>query len=128
MSTALTTTTATTGANLQHAHSATAQPFVHYHCPCTMERAAPSIDSPSASLNTPASGTLTAKSLPLNIDVDHPPPVGDFSAQPISRLYFCEECHRLKCNRCVQEDIISYYCPSCLFEVPTASVKGEKNR
>jgi len=28
----------------------------------------------------------------------------------------------------VTEEVACYYCPNCLFEVPTASVRGEKNR
>ncbi|RCH94591.1 hypothetical protein CU097_010151 [Rhizopus azygosporus] len=47
---------------------------------------------------------------------------------PLSRLYFCEDCHQIRCPSCVQDEIVSYYCPNCLFEVPTASVKSEKNR
>ncbi|KAF7729555.1 hypothetical protein EC973_004230 [Apophysomyces ossiformis] len=47
---------------------------------------------------------------------------------PLSRLYFCEDCHQIRCPSCVQDEIVCYYCPNCLFEVPTASVKSEKNR
>ncbi|CAJ0749713.1 19787_t:CDS:10 [Entrophospora sp. SA101] len=39
-----------------------------------------------------------------------------------------EHCHQIRCPRCVQEEIVCYYCPNCLFEVPTASVKSERNR
>lgn len=51
-----------------------------------------------------------------------------FHGYPLSQLLFCEDCHAMKCKRCIQEDIVSYFCPNCLFEVPTASVKAEKNR
>jgi dynactin-4 len=43
-------------------------------------------------------------------------------------LYFCEECDAIKCPECVLEEVASYYCPNCLFEVPTASVRAEKSR
>ncbi|OBZ68700.1 Dynactin subunit 4 [Grifola frondosa] len=41
---------------------------------------------------------------------------------------FCEECDAVRCNRCVLIEVSGYYCPNCLFEVPSASVRAEKNR
>src|SRR5262249_24666251 len=43
-------------------------------------------------------------------------------------LFFCEECDAIRCNRCVSVEVSTYYCPNCLFEVPSASVRAEKNR
>ncbi|KEI39948.1 uncharacterized protein L969DRAFT_93778 [Mixia osmundae IAM 14324] len=43
-------------------------------------------------------------------------------------LYFCEECDVVSCNNCCTFEPSCYYCPNCLFEVPAASVRGEKNR
>lgn len=34
----------------------------------------------------------------------------------------------MRCNRCVSFEVSGYYCPNCLFEVPSASVRAEKNR
>lgn len=34
----------------------------------------------------------------------------------------------IRCNRCVSVEVNGYYCPNCLFEVPSASVRAEKNR
>ncbi|KAJ3100083.1 hypothetical protein HDU97_002519 [Phlyctochytrium planicorne] len=47
---------------------------------------------------------------------------------PIHRLYYCDYCLTTRCPYCVQDEIVCYYCPNCLFEVPTASVKAERNR
>src|SRR4051794_11078066 len=47
---------------------------------------------------------------------------------PLSRLYYCEECRALRSPRQVIEEIACYYCPNCLFEVTSSSVKAEKNR
>ncbi|KAG8762972.1 hypothetical protein FRC12_008779, partial [Ceratobasidium sp. 428] len=47
---------------------------------------------------------------------------------PLNSLYFCEECDTVRCPRCVSLEVSGYYCPNCLFEVPSASVRGEKNR
>ncbi|KAG0227630.1 hypothetical protein BGW42_002803 [Actinomortierella wolfii] len=46
---------------------------------------------------------------------------------PLSRLYFCDTCEEIRCPKCVQDEIVCYYCPNCLFDVPTASVKSEKH-
>ena len=34
----------------------------------------------------------------------------------------------IRCNRCGSVEVNGYYCPNCLFEVPSASVRAEKNR
>ncbi|OWZ71218.1 hypothetical protein AYX14_03406 [Cryptococcus neoformans] len=47
---------------------------------------------------------------------------------PIEQLYFCEECDAVRCDLCVGVEVASYFCPNCLFDVPGANVKGDKNR
>ncbi|PIA14452.1 hypothetical protein COEREDRAFT_10345 [Coemansia reversa NRRL 1564] len=47
---------------------------------------------------------------------------------PIERLYYCDDCSEVRCPRCVVEEPAGYHCPNCLFDVPTASVRSEKNR
>ncbi|KAJ3817466.1 dynactin p62 family-domain-containing protein [Lentinula raphanica] len=76
-------------------------PSVLYHCPC-----------------------LSTSSIP-------PPPhlpSSSYSFHPLYTLFFCEECDAVRCNRCVSVEVSGYYCPNCLFEVPSASVRAEKNR
>ncbi|KAG0047218.1 hypothetical protein BGZ83_007689 [Gryganskiella cystojenkinii] len=46
----------------------------------------------------------------------------------LSRLYFCDVCDEIRCPKCTQDEIVCYYCPNCLFDVPTASVKSEKHK
>ncbi|TFY58050.1 hypothetical protein EVJ58_g6653, partial [Rhodofomes roseus] len=62
----------------------------------------------------------------------HPPPPhlpsSSDSFHPLHNLFFCEECDAVRCNRCVMVEVSGYYCPNCLFEVPSASVRAEKNR
>ena len=55
-------------------------------------------------------------------------PSSSSSFHPLHTLYFCEECDAVRCNRCVSIEISGYYCPNCLFEVPSASVRAERNR
>ncbi|KAF8158190.1 dynactin subunit 4 [Crassisporium funariophilum] len=76
-------------------------PTVEYHCPC-----------------------LSTSPIP-------PPPhlpSSSHSFHPLHTLFFCEECDAVRCNRCVAIEVSSFYCPNCLFEVPSASVRAEKNR
>ncbi|KAF8505362.1 dynactin p62 family-domain-containing protein [Hysterangium stoloniferum] len=76
-------------------------PSLLYHCPCLLTSSAPPPpDRPSSSS----------------------------TVHPLNSLYFCEECDAVRCNRCVSIEVSGYYCPNCLFEVPSASVRAEKNR
>ncbi|PVF97177.1 hypothetical protein CPB86DRAFT_760748 [Serendipita vermifera] len=77
-------------------------PTIQYHCTCTT--IAPGLPPPPH---------LTSSS---------------FAFHSLHNLYFCEECDAVRCNRCVSVEISGYYCPNCLFEVPSASVRAEKNR
>ena len=55
-------------------------------------------------------------------------PRSNFSLFPLDALLFCEDCNQVRCPRCVQDEIVCYFCPSCLFEVPSTAVKSEGNR
>ncbi|BEI98088.1 hypothetical protein CcaverHIS631_0303870 [Cutaneotrichosporon cavernicola] len=65
-------------------------------------------------------------------DAPHPPLppayASSFSSfSPLDTLYFCEECDAIRCDQCVVIEVASYYCPSCLFDVPSHSVRTDKN-
>lgn len=55
-------------------------------------------------------------------------PRSNFSLYPIEQLLYCEDCHQIKCPRCITEEIVSWYCPNCLFETPSSMVRSEGNR
>ncbi|KAJ6004926.1 hypothetical protein N7540_012725 [Penicillium herquei] len=55
-------------------------------------------------------------------------PRSNFSLYPPEQLLYCEDCHQIKCSRCITEEIVSWYCPSCLFETPSSMVKSDGNR
>ncbi|KAJ7601201.1 dynactin p62 family-domain-containing protein [Mycena floridula] len=76
-------------------------PSIFYHCPCLSTSPVPP---------------------PPNL------PSSSYSFHPLHSLFFCEECDAVRCNRCVSVEVSGYYCPNCLFEVPSASVRAEKNR
>ncbi|SPO24642.1 related to dynactin subunit p62 [Ustilago trichophora] len=101
-----------------------ASPHVLYFCPCNQAH------SNSASTSSASSSrqrhTSTLASPPPGLPAYSP--ASRYAFHPLESLYFCDECDEIRCNRCVTVDISSYYCPNCLFEVPGASVKAEKNR
>lgn len=90
-----------------------ASPHVLYYCSCNQA-------------HTNAASTSSLKSPPPGLPAYSP--ASRYAFHPLESLYFCDECDQIRCNRCVTVDISSYYCPNCLFEVPGASVKAEKNR
>ncbi len=55
-------------------------------------------------------------------------PSSAYDLHAFSSLYFCDECDAIRCEKCVRMEILTYYCPSCGFEVPAASVRGERTR
>lgn len=52
----------------------------------------------------------------------------NFSLYSYDRLLFCDECQQIRCPRCWAEETTHWYCPSCLFEVPSSVVKSDGNR
>ncbi|KAG8789846.1 hypothetical protein FRC20_000054 [Serendipita sp. 405] len=67
-------------------------------------------------------------SLPTGVPPPPHLPSSSYAFHALHSLYFCEECDAVRCNRCVAVEVSGYYCPNCLFEVPSASVRAEKNR
>ncbi|CAO0792930.1 unnamed protein product [Mucor circinelloides] len=119
-------------------------PFVDYYCACSAkkEHAALNTETTEGTLSTnnhPGTTTSTT-SITSTTGATAAESAASVTGRhllsnqasnylyPLSRLYFCEDCHQIRCPSCVQDEIVSYYCPNCLFEVPTASVKSEKNR
>ena len=39
-----------------------------------------------------------------------------FATHPLSHLYFCTDCHAIRCPRCVVEEVVVTYCGQCLLE------------
>ena len=68
-----------------------------------------------------------------HLDDPEPPlppsyPSSSSTFQPLPNLYFCEECDAVRCNLCSAVEIASYFCPNCLFDVPSANVRADRNR
>ncbi|KAI4124103.1 MAG: hypothetical protein LQ341_007106, partial [Variospora aurantia] len=55
-------------------------------------------------------------------------PRTNYSLYPLDHLMYCEDCQQIRCPRCTIEEIVCWYCPGCLFEIPTSQLKSEGNR
>jgi dynactin-4 len=55
-------------------------------------------------------------------------PRSNYALYPLEHLLYCEDCQQIRCPRCVIEETLNWYCPSCLFEVPSSVVKSDGNR
>ncbi|KAI8324760.1 dynactin p62 [Martensiomyces pterosporus] len=101
------------------------EPGVLYYCPCagsmTISEACEASDE-AKQTQQPAEGGQDGR-----VPVAPNSPALVLRASPIEDLYYCDDCSEIRCARCVIEEPAGYHCPNCLFDVPTASVRSEKN-
>lgn len=103
-------------------------PYTYISCSCT-DNTRSAINTSSRSSGRSASTQAAATKLEDEEKTFDPKaPRSAYSLWPIERLLFCDDCHQIRCPRCVQEEVMIWYCPSCLFEVPLFTVKSEGNR
>lgn len=50
------------------------------------------------------------------------------AVHPIEYLYFCDYCRAIRCPLCVEEEVVTRFCPSCLYEVSTNTARADGNR
>lgn len=96
-------------------------PYTYIQCPCSD----PSTLSRSADQSSPTELDADGDD---DRTFDPRAPRSNYSLYPLEYLLYCEDCHQIRCQRCVAEEIVTYYCPNCLFEVPTGNIKSEGNR
>lgn len=92
-------------------------PYVYISCPCT-------------DVSTPNHGKAESQNDEEEQERTFDPrsPRANFSLYPLEHLLYCEECQQIRCPRCILEEIVCWYCPSCLFEMPLSVVKSEGPR
>jgi dynactin-4 len=91
-------------------------PYAHYACPCSTS-------------NGPASSKRASQLEPQDEDTFNPHDArAAYALYPLDNLLFCDECSQIRCQKCVNDEIITWFCPSCLFDVPSGQVRGENNR
>lgn len=99
-------------------------PYTYISCPCA--------ETPDPDLsNKRASGQFQGLEVEEEEEektFDPKSPRANFSLYPPEQLLYCEDCHQIKCPRCITEEIVCWYCPNCLFETPSSMVKSEGNR
>ncbi|KAI1212392.1 uncharacterized protein F4807DRAFT_415932 [Annulohypoxylon truncatum] len=98
-------------------------PYTYIQCPCydSTTRARPVDEAPSP----------TSQDEPDDDDdktFDPRAPRSNYSLYPIEYLLYCDVCSQIRCPRCVSEELATIYCPNCLFEVGSSSLKTEGNR
>ncbi|EHY54597.1 hypothetical protein ABEF92_002052 [Exophiala dermatitidis] len=98
-------------------------PYVFISCPCS-EASTRALTSKRSSRDVDFDRDLEEDE--ETFDPRHPRAA--FSLFPLEHLLYCEECHEIKCPRCVTEEINATYCPDCLFESSKVMVRGEGNR
>ncbi|KAI7285885.1 hypothetical protein KC345_g1451 [Hortaea werneckii] len=98
-------------------------PYTHYACPCTSLTASP----PSlSSLNPAVNPTDDAEEDGRTFNPHSAR--ANYALHPLDQLLYCDECDGIRCPKCVSEEVVNWYCPSCLFEVPSSAVRGDGNR
>lgn len=55
-------------------------------------------------------------------------PRANFSLFPLEHLLYCAECKEIRCPKCVVEDVLAWFCPSCQLEAGSSAVRGDGNR
>ena len=101
-------------------------PYTYIQCPCsdpsTLGRA------PEASTPRGSEGDGGGDDDEDDKTFDPRAPRANYSLYPLEYLLYCVDCHQIRCPRCIAEEIVTYFCPSCLFEVPSSNIKSEGNR
>ncbi|KAI9740684.1 MAG: hypothetical protein M1818_004648 [Claussenomyces sp. TS43310] len=94
-------------------------PYTYFQCPCTS-------DTPDL---TRKDGDIASLPEEETDDRDFDPrsPRANYSLYPLEHLLYCEDCQQIRCPRCVLDEIVTWYCPNCLFEVPSSTVRSEGN-
>lgn len=92
-------------------------PYTYISCPCT-------------DVSVPVNN---GSEIETNVEeqertFDSRSPRTSFSLYPLDHLMYCEDCQQIRCSRCTMEEIVCWYCPGCLFEIPTSQIKSEGNR
>jgi dynactin-4 len=105
---------------------AAAIPYTYIQCPCTRDthhdgdREERQDDEDSVGSSEERAGE--------DDDFDPHNPRANYSLYPIDHLLYCEICAQIRCQRCLVDEIVTWFCPNCLFEVPSSTVKSEGNR
>ncbi|KAF2237204.1 hypothetical protein EV356DRAFT_557966 [Viridothelium virens] len=97
-------------------------PYTYFACPCTETTSFSSTTDPYST--EPAGGAAEDEESTFHSQS----PRANYALYPLEHLLYCEDCHQIRCPRCWVEEIMTWYCPSCLFEYANSMVKSDGNR
>jgi Dynactin p62 family len=97
-------------------------PYTYFQCPCTSDISTP-LRKGGEPVRSREEGEVEDER-----NFDPRAPRSNYSLYPLEHLLYCEDCQQIRCPRCVLDEIVTWYCPNCLFEVPSSTVKSEGNR
>ncbi|OAX84379.1 hypothetical protein ACJ72_01252 [Emergomyces africanus] len=107
-------------------------PYTFISCPCAEQSPNPTLRTNRLSKDL---SNIALSGQPQDSDTDDEErtfdprsPRANYSLYPPEHLLYCEDCHQIKCPRCITEEIVCWYCPNCLFETPSSMVRSEGNR
>jgi len=106
-------------------------PTVHISCPCDESIAiAPKSPTKPGAPAAPEEDLDESEEDPEEEEETFDPraPRSNFSLFPLDNLLYCEDCKQIRCPRCVHDEIVCFFCPHCLFEVASSTVKTDGNR
>ncbi|KAI5370392.1 Putative dynactin subunit 4 [Septoria linicola] len=108
-------------------------PYSRYACPCSDHVAAPpsltAAKRASRQIETANDATNSSHNNHDDDETFNPhEPRAAYSLFPLDQLLYCDECNATRCPRCCGEEMMCWYCPNCMFEVPSSGVKGDGNR
>lgn len=101
-------------------------PYTYIQCPCASSSRHDRIAHSSAEASTDSDSDSDDGYAEEDFD-----PKGvraNYSLYPLDHLFYCEICAQIRCQRCLVDEVVTWFCPNCLFEVPGGTVKGEGNR
>lgn len=94
-------------------------PYTYYACDC--------YDN-NTSTSAKRASQILAEAEEEDRTFDPRRPRSNYALYPLEHLLYCDDCQQIRCPRCVIEETLNWYCPSCLFEVPSSVVKSDGNR
>ncbi|XP_046667952.1 dynactin subunit 4 [Homalodisca vitripennis] len=48
--------------------------------------------------------------------------------KPVTRMYFCRHCLKVRCGYCVSHEVEAHFCSNCLENIPPSEARLKKNR
>ncbi|KAL1632330.1 hypothetical protein SLS56_003745 [Neofusicoccum ribis] len=97
-------------------------PYTFYSCPCV------DTSTPSSRVRDKRSSQYsTIKADDEDRTFDPRNPRSNYSLYPLEHLLYCEDCHQIRCPRCVSEEVITWFCPSSPMIVNSLDSENEKH-